>query len=75
MSYPTKRNLDGMYFRLERNGNYENVCITDMTDEEFIEVIGKLGEKQQISVAKTLRKIIRDIGEQFDIIGGYLEED
>ena len=28
------RNLDGCYFRIERNGKYENVCFSDLTEEE-----------------------------------------
>lgn len=29
--YPKKRNLDGVYFRVERDGKWENVCFTSIT--------------------------------------------
>ena len=32
--YPTKRNLDGCYFRVERDGKWTNLCFSDMTDTE-----------------------------------------
>ena len=28
------RNLDGYYFRVKRDGKWDNVCRSDMTDEE-----------------------------------------
>lgn len=28
------RNLDGYYFRVYREGKYQDVCFTDLTDEE-----------------------------------------
>lgn len=34
-----KRNLDGIFFRVKRNGKYENVCFTDLSTDE-IERIG-----------------------------------
>lgn len=33
--YPTKRNLDGIYFRVCRDGKWQNVCMTDLSREEF----------------------------------------
>ena len=38
MSYPTQRNLDGAYFRVQRDGKWLNVCYSDMTDEELAAV-------------------------------------
>lgn len=32
--YPTKRNLDTIYFRVERDGKWKNLCYTDLTPEE-----------------------------------------
>ena len=33
--YPTKRNLDGIYFRVCRDGKWQNVCMTDLSKDEF----------------------------------------
>lgn len=30
------RNLDGYYFRVKRDGKWDNICWSDMTDEERI---------------------------------------
>ena len=29
------RKLDGVFFRIKRNGVFENVCFSDLTDEEM----------------------------------------
>ena len=34
------RNLDGCYFRVKRDGKYQSVCFSDLTDKER-EEIGK----------------------------------
>lgn len=28
------RNLDGVYFRVKRNNKFENICFSDMTEDE-----------------------------------------
>ena len=33
-----KYDMDGIYFRIKRNDKYENVCFSDLTDEERVEV-------------------------------------
>ena len=32
--YPIERGLDGMYFRVERNGEWKDICFTDLIPEE-----------------------------------------
>lgn len=34
-----QRNLDGIFFRVERDGKWENICFSDLTDEEMNEVL------------------------------------
>ena len=29
------RNLDGIYFRVQRDGKWENACFSDLTQEEM----------------------------------------
>ena len=63
------RNLDGIYFRVKRGDEYENVCFTDLTDEELERIsVERLASWWQ-GVAMHLRGRLRDIGEQFDIVG------
>lgn len=35
MEYPKKRDLDGIYFRVCRDGKWQNICMTDLTKEDF----------------------------------------
>ncbi len=37
--YPIERELDGIYFRINRNGNWHNICFTDLTKSEREELI------------------------------------
>lgn len=34
ISYPTKRDLDGVYFRTRRDEKWCDICFSDLTDEE-----------------------------------------
>ena len=63
------RNLDGCYFRVERNGHYCSVCFSDMTEEERAQVIGERPAEWWKSLAYHLADCLRDFGEVFDVIG------
>ena len=57
------RYLDGVYFRIKRNGKYENVCFSDLTEEEMNEVMNNKDEKWLKSLAVILGKKIKEIGD------------
>lgn len=38
-SYPKERGLDGMYFRVERDGKWRDLCFTDIIHEEREKVL------------------------------------
>ena len=59
-----KRNLDGMYFRI----GTDNICFSDMTEEQQDEVMDRKSEEWLKSVCKILAKCIREIGDQFSLI-------
>ena len=63
------RNLDGCYFRVERNGKWKNVCFTDLTDVEREKTIGERPAEWWKSLAYHLADCLRDFGEVFDVIG------
>ena len=65
------RKLDGVYFRVERDGKWQNICFTDLTEEEIETVVGERSTEWWKSLALILKGVINDIGEQFDIVGGY----
>lgn len=72
-----QRNLDGVYFRVERDGKWQNVCYSDMTADERDEIARKRAEhatpEQQTqwwrSMADILADALYDMGEQFGIVG------
>lgn len=68
------RNLDGVYFRVERNGKWESVCFSDLTEAEMDEVLANRNEQWLKSMCKILGQTIRNIGEQCDIVCGSGDE-
>lgn len=40
----TRRNLDGIYFRVQRDGHWQSVCYSDMEQDERDEVARKRAE-------------------------------
>ncbi len=61
------RNLDGYYFRVKRDGKWDNVCWSDMTDEERDEQMTNRSEEWLKSLCKGLGNVIHKIGEDLDI--------
>lgn len=66
-----KRNLDRIYFRIERNNKFDNVCFSDLTENEMNEVLANKDKEWLISLCKGLGNTIKSIGEQLDI---YIED-
>jgi len=62
------RNLDGVYFRVERSGAWENVCFSDLSENEMDTVLAGKDTKWLISLCKILGTKIKYIGNQFDIM-------
>lgn len=62
------RNLDGIYFRVKRDGKWGNVCFSDMTNEERDEVIKERPAEWWKSVAYHLADCLRQVGDTFDIV-------
>lgn len=63
------RDLDEIYYRVKRNGEWKNICFTDLTMKEIEKLTSEYGAKQWERIALHLRDTIRDIGEQLNIIG------
>ena len=72
-----QRNLDGVYFRVKRDGKWQNICYSDMTTDERDEIARKRAEhatpEQQAqwwrSMADILADALYDMGERFGIVG------
>ncbi len=64
------RNLDGCYFRIERDGKWQSICFSDLTAAERDKVTeGKTAEWLK-SLCYHLADHLAMIGAQFDIMGG-----
>ena len=62
------RNLCGVYFRIERDGKFENICFTDLTEEEQKEIVNNRDKFWLADLCLILSKTISGIGEKFDLM-------
>lgn len=62
------RNLDGVYFRIKRDDEWQNICFSDLTEEEMNEIMKGRSEDWLRSMCKILGKVIKNIGDQLDIV-------
>ena len=62
------RNLDGVYFRINRDNEWQNICFSDLSDDEMEEVMQNRTDTWLKSMCKILGKTIRDIGDQLDLV-------
>lgn len=69
-----KRELCGIYFRVERNGKYENICFTDMTEKEQLATLNGLSFEASKNMCLWLARVVRDLGDRFDISAAEGEE-
>lgn len=67
------RNLDGYYFRIERNGKFENICWSDMTEEERYKMIERYDVDALKRFCVGLGTVIRNIGDELDLVCGEEE--
>ena len=63
-----QRNLDGVYFRCQRNGKWDNICFSDLTEEEMEIVMAGRDEKWLKNLCKILGTTISKIGDQLDLV-------
>lgn len=59
--YPKERNLDGIYFRVERDGKWLSLCFTDLTREEQEKVTTNYKEENFDRMAKHFEDTIDQI--------------
>lgn len=69
-----KRDLDGIYLRIKRNGKYQSLCLSDMTKEELEENLNpERGEWLKGAVIH-LALTLHEIGNLFNIVGELNDE-
>lgn len=62
------RDLDGCYFRVERDGKWKNICFSDLTEEERENVLKGFDEGALKSLCCHLADRLAEIGDQYDIV-------
>lgn len=62
------RNLDRVYFRIKREDKWCNICFSDLTDKEKIEVMKNKDVVWLKSLCITLGNSIKRIGDEFDLV-------
>lgn len=68
------RNLDGVYFRVMRDGKWKNICFSDMTKEEMEKVLDGRTEEWLKNLCIILGECIKEIGDFCDITRGSDDE-
>ena len=63
------RNLDGCYFRVNRNNKYVDVCFSEIKEKEREEILSGRNTNWLKSLCCHLADSLKDIGEEFDIVG------
>lgn len=68
MEYPIQRHLDGVYFRMERDGKWCNVCFSDLTEDERNEVIDGWDVEQLKKMCNIMASYLRTLGDELDVV-------
>lgn len=67
-TYPTIRDLDGMYFRIKRGDKWMDICFTDMTEAERKEVMEGRSAEWLGSLALCLAERLREVGDELNVV-------
>ena len=68
MTYPIKRDLDGAYFRIERDGRWQNVCFSDMTRDERDQAMGGRSEEWLKSMCHIEAEALHQLGDELGAV-------
>ena len=63
------RNLDGYFFRVCRNGRWESVCFSDLTEEQMNDVLKDRSDKWLKSLCVGLGVTLKQMGDSVDVVG------
>lgn len=66
--YPEIMELDGVYFRVCREGEWKSISFTDLTADEQSDVLSKMSQLELRRMVVILARAVRDLGEAFEIV-------
>ena len=64
---PTVRNLDGVYYRVVRDGNHVSRCFSDLSESEQDMIMEKYDAEQLRRLCLSIS--LRQIGDALDLVG------
>lgn len=67
-TYPMKRDLDGVFFRVERDGRWLSLCFTDLTEAERERVMEHRSLAWTRRLALIMARTLREMGDQLDVV-------
>ena len=67
--YPKERELDGIFYRIKRNGKSYSICFSDLTEQEQNKILAEYDEESLRRMCKILANTLRTIGDQLGIMG------
>ena len=67
--YPKQLELDTIFVRVQRDGKFNNICFTDLTENEQRAFLGDLNERALERMCLILAKTLRTIGEEARLMG------
>lgn len=62
-----QRNLDGVYFRVERDGKWVSRCFSDLTEKEMHQVMAGRHVEWMRSLCVHLGQSLRAVGDMLDV--------
>lgn len=65
---PTVRNLDGVYYRVIRDGNHVSRCFSDLSESEQDVIMEKYDAEQLRRLCRYLSMSLRQIGDALDLV-------
>ena len=75
MTYPIRRDLDGCFFRVQRDGKWFSLCWTDLTKEERESFIKGKDIYWLGRMLEYITEEYRKTGDQLDIYGRDPDEE
>ena len=63
----TTYDLDGIYFRVERDGKWQNLCFSDLTEDEQRKVLKDKSPDFVLQMALNMAARLREVGDKFDL--------
>ena len=65
---PACRNLDGMFFRVIRDGRHVSCCFSDLTESEQGRIMAEYNAEQLRRLCRCLCSSLRQIGDTLDLV-------